>query len=196
MWQSVTWTLILRSRWETVLKISLYMQTLSKCLPVPSAQYDISLSQLEKFRFRRDTSNHAIVMKVRKWNVTILIFSIQRLTVRVTLLCVTNFLKTLKTSRSWETPCQSISPGEKVMGFREYVLWVVTVLCTLCQGVVYTILGDHDNQSNNRQVCCLHKQAGELRWTSELPHVLHLFIAEVYLLLIADIHKLQKIIIR
>ena len=104
------------------------MQTLSKCPDGLLQGHDISLFQLEKFRFRRDTSNHAIVMKVRKWNVTILIFSIQRSTVRVILLCVTNFLKTLKTSRSWETPCQSISPGENW-----WVVWSVMHFDTLWQ---------------------------------------------------------------
>ena len=158
------------------------MQTLSKCPDGLLQGHDISLFQLEKFRFRRDTSNHAIVMKVRKWNVTILIFSIQRSTVRVILLCVTNFLKILKTSRSWETPCQSISPGENW-----WVVWSVMhfdrIMQDLVRLVVYANLEDHKYRPNTCQVCCLHKQAGELGWKSELPNVLHLFIAQVWWLL-------------
>ena len=53
------------------------------------------------------------------------------------------------------------------------------IMQDLVRLVVYANLEDHKYRPNTCQVCCLHKQAGELGWKSELPDVLHLFIAQV-----------------
>ena len=76
-----------------------------------SSTFVFSSFQLEKFRFRRDTSNHAIVMKVTYWHQLKTLRTMQRLTETVKLLCVTRCWRTSITLRSSETLSQNINPG-------------------------------------------------------------------------------------
>lgn len=87
-----------------------------------SSTFVFSSFQLEKFRFRRDTSNHAIVMKVTYWHQLKTLRTMQRLTETVKLLCVTRCWRTSITLRSSETLSQNINPGHGELFSRKRVI--------------------------------------------------------------------------